>query len=43
MAAGFFLYHLDKTNCGGRILSAASDNTYEIGGIVRQQAGAAPR
>lgn len=37
MATGFFLYHLDKTTCGGRILSGASDDTYEIGGIVRQQ------
>ncbi|MEM6161381.1 PAAR domain-containing protein [Erwinia sp. P6884] len=36
-AEGFFLYHLDKTTCGGRILSGASDDTYEIGGIVRQQ------
>ncbi|QCR35582.1 PAAR domain-containing protein [Nissabacter sp. SGAir0207] len=34
---GFFLYHLDKTTCGGRILAGASDDTYEIGGIVRQQ------
>ncbi|MCC4108854.1 PAAR domain-containing protein, partial [Serratia ureilytica] len=37
MATGFFLYHLDKTTCGGRILSGASDDTYEIGGVVRQQ------
>lgn len=37
MATGFFLYHLDKTTCGGRILSGASDDTYEIGGIERQQ------
>ena len=37
MATGFFLYHLDKTTCGGRIISGASDNTYEIGGIERQQ------
>ncbi|HEE9874042.1 TPA: S-type pyocin domain-containing protein [Citrobacter braakii] len=37
MAIGYFLYHLDKTRCGGRILSGASDTDYEIGGIVRQQ------
>ncbi|MEM6049974.1 DUF2235 domain-containing protein [Erwinia sp. P7711] len=37
MAKGFFLYHLDKTTCGGRILSGASDDTYETGGIERQQ------
>nr|WP_314426032.1 PAAR domain-containing protein [uncultured Erwinia sp.] len=37
MATGFFLYHLDKTTCGGRILAGASDDTYEIGGIERQQ------
>ncbi|HGF6044834.1 MULTISPECIES: S-type pyocin domain-containing protein [Enterobacter] len=37
MATGFFLYHLDKTTCGGRILSGAPDDTYEIGGVVRQQ------
>ncbi|MEE4408006.1 MULTISPECIES: phospholipase effector Tle1 domain-containing protein [unclassified Serratia (in: enterobacteria)] len=37
MATGFFLYHLDKTTCGGRILSGAPDDTYEIGGIERQQ------
>ncbi len=37
MATGFFLYHLDKTTCGGRILSGASDDTYEIGGIERHQ------
>lgn len=37
MAKGYFLYHLDKTRCGGRILSGASDTDYEIGGIVRQQ------
>lgn len=37
MATGFFLYHLDKTTCGGRILSGAEDDTYEIGGVVRQQ------
>ncbi|QLY01648.1 S-type pyocin domain-containing protein [Citrobacter braakii] len=37
MATGYFLYHLDKTRCGGRILSGASDTDYEIGGIVRQQ------
>ena len=37
MAKGFFLYHLDKTTCGGRILSGASDDTSEIGGIERQQ------
>ncbi|MEM6159250.1 PAAR domain-containing protein [Erwinia sp. P6884] len=37
MMMGFFLYHQDKTTCGGRILSGASDDTYEIGGIVRQQ------
>ena len=37
MTKGFFLYHLDKTTCGGRILSGASDDTYEIGGIERQQ------
>ncbi|HBL7323255.1 S-type pyocin domain-containing protein [Enterobacter kobei] len=37
MATGFFLYHLDKTTCGGRILSGASDDTYEIGGVERQQ------
>lgn len=37
MATGFFLYHLDKTTCGGRILSGAEDDTYEIGGIERQQ------
>lgn len=37
MTTGFFLYHLDKTTCGGRILSGASDDTYEIGGIERQQ------
>lgn len=36
MATGFFLYHLDKTACGGRILAGASDDTYEIGGIERQ-------
>ena len=34
---GFFLYHLDKTTCGGRIIAGASDETYEIGGIERQQ------
>lgn len=34
---GFFLYHLDKTTCGGRILAGAQDETYEIGGIERQQ------
>lgn len=34
---GFFLYHLDKTTCGGRILVGAPDETYEIGGIERQQ------
>lgn len=37
MTTGFFLYHLDKTICGGRILSGASDDAYEIGGIERQQ------
>jgi len=37
MTKGFFLYHLDKTTCGGRILSGASDDTYETGGIERQQ------
>lgn len=37
MTEGFFLYHLDKTTCGGRILSGASDETYTIGGIERQQ------
>ncbi|PNK64121.1 type VI secretion system tube protein Hcp [Pantoea sp. FDAARGOS_194] len=37
MTTGFFLYHLDKTTCGGRILSGAADNTYETGGLVRQQ------
>lgn len=37
MATGFFLYHLDKTTCGGRILSGAPDDTYETGGVVRQQ------
>jgi len=37
MATGYFLYHLDKTRCGGRIISGASDTDYEIGGIVRQQ------
>ena len=37
MATGFFLYHLDKTTCGGRILAGASDDTYEIDGIERQQ------
>lgn len=31
------MYHLDKTTCGGRILSGASDDTYIIGGIERQQ------
>ena len=36
MATGFFLYHLDKTTCGGCILAGASDDTYEIGGIERQ-------
>lgn len=35
---GAFLYHLDKTTCGGRIIAGAPDETYEIGGIVRQQA-----
>lgn len=25
---GYFLYHGDKTTCGGRILSGASDDTY---------------
>lgn len=38
MAKGFFLYHLDKTTCGGMILSGASDDTYTIGGVIRQQA-----
>jgi len=37
MTTGFFLYHLDKTTCGGRILSGAPDDTYETGGVVRQQ------
>lgn len=37
MATGFFLYHLDRTTCGGRILSGAEDDTYEIGGIERQR------
>jgi len=37
MATGFFLYHLDRTTCGGRILSGAEDDTYETGGIERQQ------
>ncbi len=37
MATGFFLYHLDKTTCGGRILAGASDTDYEIGGVIRQQ------
>ncbi|MBU9851779.1 phospholipase effector Tle1 domain-containing protein [Rahnella aceris] len=37
MATGFFLYHLDKTTCGGRILAGAADDTYEIGGIERQK------
>jgi len=37
MATGFFLYHLDKTTCGGRILAGASDDTYEIGGVERQK------
>ncbi|MCX2199396.1 hypothetical protein LDO48_02710 [Pantoea agglomerans] len=37
MTEGFFLYHQDKTTCGGRILSGASDDTYTIGGIERQQ------
>jgi uncharacterized protein (TIGR03034 family) len=37
MATGFFLYHLDKTTCGGVILAGAEDDTYEIGGVERQQ------
>ncbi|WP_241575636.1 PAAR domain-containing protein [Rosenbergiella nectarea] len=37
MATGLFLYHLDKTTCGGRILGGAEDDTYEVGGIERQQ------
>jgi hypothetical protein len=37
MAKGFYLYHLDKTTCGGRIIAGASDDTYTIGGIVRQR------
>ena len=37
MTTGFFLYHLDKTTCGGRILAGAEDETYEVGGIERQQ------
>jgi len=37
-AKGCFLYHLDKTTCGGIIVSGASDETYYIGGIRRQQA-----
>ncbi len=37
MAKGYFLYHLDKTSCGGRILSGAADETYTIGGIERQR------
>ncbi|MFK8257473.1 PAAR domain-containing protein [Erwinia sp. AnSW2-5] len=37
MATGYFLYHLDKTTCGGRIVSGASDDTYHIDGVVRQQ------
>ncbi len=37
MAKGYFLYHLDKTSCGGRIVAGASDETYTIGGIERQQ------
>lgn len=28
MAKGFFLYHLDETTCGGRIISGAKDDTY---------------
>ncbi|AYN29014.1 DUF3289 family protein [Buttiauxella sp. 3AFRM03] len=37
-AKGCFLYHLDKTTCGGSIVSGASNETYDIGGIRRQQA-----
>lgn len=37
MTTGFFLYHLNKTTCGGRILAGAEDETYEVGGIERQQ------
>lgn len=37
-AKGYYLYHLDKTDCGGRILSGAFDETYTIGGVIRQQA-----
>ncbi len=37
MATGVYLYHLDKTTCGGRFLSGASDDTYETGGVIRQQ------
>ncbi len=37
MAKGYFLYHLDKTSCGGRIVAGASDETYIIGGIERQR------
>lgn len=37
MTTGFFLHHLDKTTCGGRILSGTSNDTYKIGGIEREQ------
>lgn len=34
---GILSVSLDKTTCGGRILSGAPDDTYHIGGIERQQ------
>ncbi len=39
MATRFFLYHLDRTTCGGRILSGAEDDTYEVGGVLKVWAG----
>ncbi|WP_330986081.1 MULTISPECIES: PAAR domain-containing protein [Enterobacterales] len=34
---GYFLYHGDKTTCGGRILSGASDETYNGKERVRER------
>lgn len=36
-AKGYFLYHLDKTTCGGRILAGAADDTYNGRQRVRER------
>jgi hypothetical protein len=34
---GFYLYHMDKTTCGGRILSGSSDDTIDTPQGVRER------